>query len=201
MAHDDSSAAYASLTRMQQDFVEYYLVSLNATEAAIKAGFSEKTARAQASKLLTKVNIKAVIEERRKIKMEEIHLEQDKVLAEVAAILFARLDEVIFWSSDAVSFKELEDIPMHARKAIKKITVRTVTRTNDGGESSETTRTVEMHDKVRAAEFMGKYFGLTTGDKGGGDGDADGVRPGDSAARGRRILDSIRAMRGAVRSS
>jgi phage terminase small subunit len=197
----NGKSPYDLLTPMQQDFVNYYLISLNATEAAEKAGFSAKTARQKGSQLLSKVNIQAAIEEERKKKAAQLAIEQDNVLLEVASILHARLDDVVEWSAESITFKELEDIPMHARKAIKKITVKTVTRTNDSGETSETTRTVEMHDKVRAAEFMGKYFGLTTGDKGNGGDNASGANPGDSSARGRRILDAVRRMSGTLRKA
>ena len=51
--------AKATLNDQQIAFCEHYVVSLNATQAAIDAGYSEKTARQQGSRLLTNVNIKA----------------------------------------------------------------------------------------------------------------------------------------------
>ena len=192
---EDKSKAYASLTPKQQDFVEYYLVSLNATEAATRAGYSPATADVQGSKLLRNPKVMAVIEERRKAKAEEIHLEQDAVLAEVAAILFTRIDEVCDWSSgDEMIVKNLDDIPVHARKAIKKITKKKSRRENDTSSNEEWVWAVEMHDKMRAAEFMGRYFGMLES-KGDGDAGKPGTAPGAAAARGRRILDSIRAVR------
>lgn len=54
-----------SLTAKQQRFAEEYLIDLNATQAAIRAGYSERTARSQGQRLLTYVDIAAVIEKGR----------------------------------------------------------------------------------------------------------------------------------------
>jgi phage terminase small subunit len=54
-----------TLTLKQQRFCEEYLIDLNATQAAIRAGYSERTARSQGQRLLTYVDIAAVIEKGR----------------------------------------------------------------------------------------------------------------------------------------
>lgn len=52
------------LSEKQKKFVDYYCASGNATQAATKAGYSEKTARSQGQRMLTNVDIKAAIEKR-----------------------------------------------------------------------------------------------------------------------------------------
>lgn len=52
----------ATLTAKQEMFVKEYLIDLNATQAAIRAGYSEKTANEQASRLLANVNIQEVVQ-------------------------------------------------------------------------------------------------------------------------------------------
>lgn len=68
------------LTPKQQRFVEEYLVDLNATQAAIRAGYSAKTARAQGAENLTKPDIAAAIESAQKNRSKRVELTQDWVL-------------------------------------------------------------------------------------------------------------------------
>ncbi|MCY3553721.1 MAG: terminase small subunit [Gemmatimonadetes bacterium] len=68
------------LTKKQQAFVQEYLVDLNATRAAIDAGYSEKTARSIASENLTKPNIQAALIEAQKERSERTQIDQDFVL-------------------------------------------------------------------------------------------------------------------------
>lgn len=67
-------------TERQQRFIDEYLVDLNATQAAIRAGYSERTASAQASRLLTNVNIRARIEELKKTRADRLNLDAYWVL-------------------------------------------------------------------------------------------------------------------------
>lgn len=75
------------LSTKQRLFVENYLVSPNATQAAIKAGYSEKTARSQGQRLLTNVDIAKLLEKR----VEDAAMSADEWLSEVA--LLARTAE------------------------------------------------------------------------------------------------------------
>ncbi len=68
------------LNKRQKRFADEYVITLNATDSAIKAGYSPKTARTQGSFLLTNVNIKAYIEARMKEKDDRLIADQDEVL-------------------------------------------------------------------------------------------------------------------------
>lgn len=68
------------LTVKQKLFVDEYLVDLNATQAAIRAGYSKKTARSQGQRMLTKVDIQQAINERMEEKKSNIIMKQDEVL-------------------------------------------------------------------------------------------------------------------------
>ena len=76
-----------ALNDKQQRFCDEYLVDLNATHAAIKAGYSEKTAKVQGSRLLTNANVKAYIAERMEEKESELIASQDEVLRYLTAVL------------------------------------------------------------------------------------------------------------------
>ena len=76
----------SKLTQKQQCFINEYLVDLNATQAAIRAGYSEKTAKSVGSENLTKPDIQRAIQEA--ISKREIRTEitQDKVLSDIEDI-------------------------------------------------------------------------------------------------------------------
>lgn len=75
-----------SLTPRQARFVAEYLVDLNATQAAIRAQYSAKTAAEQAARLLTNVNVKQAIEEGRAKLMQRVELTQEQVLRDLEAV-------------------------------------------------------------------------------------------------------------------
>lgn len=81
----------AGLTDKQQRFVDEYLIDLNATQAAIRAGYSEKTARSIGQRLLTNVDIQKAIEEAQSKRAERTEITQDMVLQELAKIGFSNM--------------------------------------------------------------------------------------------------------------
>ncbi len=68
------------LTDRQQQFCDEYMIDLNATQAAIRAGYSAKTANEQAARLLAKVSIKKYIDERRAAQTKRTEIEADWIL-------------------------------------------------------------------------------------------------------------------------
>lgn len=75
-----------ALTAKQEAFVAEYLIDLNATQAAIRAGYSVNTARAISSEILAKPDIQAEIAAAMKARAERTEITQDKVLADVEKI-------------------------------------------------------------------------------------------------------------------
>lgn len=70
----------SKLNPRQQQFVREYIIDLNATQAAIRAGYSEKSARAVASRLLTDANISTAVEQAKAARAEKTGISQDYVL-------------------------------------------------------------------------------------------------------------------------
>ncbi|MCT8517324.1 terminase small subunit [Glaesserella parasuis] len=77
----------SKLTDKQQRFVEEYLIDLNATQAAIRAGYSEKTARSIGQRLLTFVDIQEAIQEAQNKRAERVNVTQDDVLKGLLEII------------------------------------------------------------------------------------------------------------------
>lgn len=83
------------LTPKQQRFVDEYLVDLNGTQAAIRAGYSPGTARQMAAENLSKPYIELAIAEARKAQQERTSINADRVLQEIAAIALADSRELV----------------------------------------------------------------------------------------------------------
>lgn len=88
-----------ALNEMQQAFADYYLKASNATEAAKKAGYSEKTAYSQGQRLLKNVEVKAYIEER---------------LAEIKGERIATIDEVMQFYTSVMRGEEKDQFGLDA---------------------------------------------------------------------------------------
>ncbi|MGO4840156.1 terminase small subunit, partial [Rhizobiaceae sp. 2RAB30] len=74
------------LTPKQARFVEEYLIDLNATQAAIRAGYSQRYANDQAAQLLTKPQIRAAIDRKKVSRSERTEVTSDRVLREIASM-------------------------------------------------------------------------------------------------------------------
>lgn len=85
----------AALEPRQQRFVQEYLVDLNATQAAIRAGYSEKSARQMGTENLSKPSIQAAISQAQKDRAERIGITADRALQEVWNIATADMRELV----------------------------------------------------------------------------------------------------------
>lgn len=98
-----------ALTDKQKRFCEEYLIDLNATQAAIRAGYSEKTANEQGSQNLAKLSIQEYIAEIRQKMMEESGITKEKVLAEYQKLAFYDIREAFDDEGNLLKVKDLTD--------------------------------------------------------------------------------------------
>jgi phage terminase small subunit len=98
-----------ALTPKQKLFVQHYIIELNATKAAIAAGYSKKTATEAGSRLLRNVHVSAEIEKRAEKRSEKLGITAERVLAEIAKLAF--MDPRKFFNSDSSpkQIAELDD--------------------------------------------------------------------------------------------
>lgn len=142
----------AKLTAKQEMFVQEYLIDLNATQAAIRAGYSTATAKEIGCKLLTKVNIRACIDAALAERSKRTGINQDRVIQELARIGF-------FKATDAVNVNKAtlkEDISEDDAAVIASVKVKTVS--GDAFDSTE--REIKFADKLKALELLGKHLGM-----------------------------------------
>ena len=97
------------LTPKQQKFVEEYLIDLNATQAAIRAGYSAKRANAIAHKLLTKADIQMEIQERRSKLSEKSGVDQDRIILEMKRLALFDVRSLFNPDGTPIPIKELSD--------------------------------------------------------------------------------------------
>lgn len=163
-----------ALTPKQQRFCDEYLIDLNATQAAIRAGYSEKTAYRTGADNLRKPQIEEYIAKRQKELSRSTEITQERVIKELALIAFSNnadyahvvekkmkaevggalvdvLDEdgkpVMYRTVEPVLTEELTEEQKRALAVIKK-----------GREGLE----VKSCDKVKALELLGKHLGIFT---------------------------------------
>ena len=143
------------LTPKQRRFIDEYLIDLNATQAAIRAGYSEKTAYSIGVQLLKKLEIQVEIQKRRNRLQSKLEITQERVLQELAAIAFANgADYAKVVNSGLLPTVEMiptNELPPEKLPAIAGI------KANQYGVE------VKLHDKVKALELLGKYLGTFDG--------------------------------------
>ena len=100
-----------SLTPKQQRFAEEYLIDLNATQAAIRAGYSENTAEVQGCRLLSKAKVREAVDVALKTRSERTELTQDWVLSELQNVRTAAMKA----GNLAAANKSLELLGRHLR--------------------------------------------------------------------------------------
>lgn len=96
---------HAQTAPKQRRFVEEYLVDLNATQAAIRAGYSRKTAASIGEENLRKPEIQAAIKAAMTARQERTEITQDRVIAELAKIAFGDSRNVMSRGSSGVELK------------------------------------------------------------------------------------------------
>ena len=137
------------LTDKQKRFCEDYLIDLNATQAAIRAGYKEKTAYAQGQRLLKKVEAQDYLQKLMNERSQRTEITADRVLAELAAIAFSDRTELAQVDEDGmVTFTPTEQLGDNAKKTIA------------GIENGKYGTKVTTYDKVKALELIGKHLGL-----------------------------------------
>ena len=141
------------MSRKQDRFVEEYLIDLNGTQAAIRAGYSPKTANEQAARLLANVSIREKISKAMAERSRRTGINQDRVLIELAKIALVNPKHLIDFKNAAV----LEAATEEDMAAIASVKVKTIP--GKGGENG-IEREVKLYDKLRALELVGKHLGM-----------------------------------------
>lgn len=143
------------MTDKQKVFCQEYLIDLNATQAAIRAGYSVKTANEQGARLLANVSVGREIERLKAERSRRTGITADRVLQELARIGFVNPADVI--DSEDATVRDGANADDMAAIASVKVKVIPGKYGENGFE-----REIRLHDKVKALELMGKHLGMFT---------------------------------------
>ncbi|WP_278549564.1 terminase small subunit [Cloacibacillus evryensis] len=140
------------LTAMQRLFVAEYLVDLNATQAAIRAGYSKKSAYRIGADLLHKTSVAEAIAAAMKEREKRTNITQDRVLNEIAKVAFGDMRNVMSWGPEGVRLKDSKGISADAAAFVSEVSE---TVTENGG-----TVRLKVNDKLKALELLGRHLGV-----------------------------------------
>jgi len=150
------------LTAKQQRFVDEYLVDLNASAAARRAGYSAKTATVIAAENLTKPNVAAAITSAMKARGDRTHITQDRVLRELERIAFFDIRRL--YNADG-TLKRPDQLDDEAAAVLAGVDVaEQMTYSADGdGELTATpmlTKKAKVFDKMAALTLAMRHLGM-----------------------------------------
>ena len=141
----------AKLTVKQQCFVSEYPIDLNATQAAIRAGYSAKTADQQGSRMLANVKVQQAIAEAMAERSKRTGVNQDRVVLELAKIAFVKMTDIV--NDEGEIRPDATDDDLACIESVKY-------KRSDSDTGSSEEREVKIASKLKALELLGKHLGM-----------------------------------------
>ena len=145
------------LTDKQQRFCDEYLIDLNATQAAIRAGYSKNTAAVIAAENLIKPNIQNYLAEAKKRLSDRNENLADQVVEELKKIGFCNIQDYLESGNVIKDLTTIERQIAAAVSSVKKSVTDFGTIENPG---TKTVVEFKLHDKISALEKLGRYSGI-----------------------------------------
>ena len=148
----------ANLNPKQQRFCEEYIIDLNATQAAIRAGYSKKTADSQASRLLTNVKVKEYICVLQQKIQNKTGITAERVLNELAKIAFFDVRKIHDSNGQLLPIQDIDDDSAAGIAGLE-----SYEETANKGEETFTSgivRKIKIADKRGALNDLGRHLGI-----------------------------------------
>lgn len=142
------------LTDKQQKFVEEYLIDLNATQAAIRAGYSVNNADKIGSELLGKTRVAEAVSISMAERSRRTGISADRIINELAKIAFVNPADIINFDEATIKDTATKD----DTATINSVKVKIIP-TEEG---NITEREVKLYDKTKALELLGRHLGMFT---------------------------------------
>lgn len=150
----------AELNDKQKRFCEEYLIDLNATQAAIRAGYSQKTAGQIGEQNLKKLEIQEYLQKRKQELQEVTGITQKRVLEEYAKIAFVDIRK--FYNQDG-ALKAITDLDDDAAGALAGVEVyeeKVSDPDADENVVAGSTKKIKTYDKVKALDSLARHLGM-----------------------------------------
>jgi phage terminase small subunit len=159
------------LTDRQRRFVEEYLVDCNAKKAALRSGYSERSAKQAGARLRALPHVRRAIETAMAARSDRVGVTQDRVVLELARLAFADMRDFATWGEGGVRLRPSEELTEEQAACVSEIV-----------ETPGKGVRVKLHGKTQALAALARHLGATEGRKakgaaGNDDEPADGTRP------------------------
>ena len=138
------------MTPRHRRFIEEYLVDLNASQAARRVGYTEKSCRNMGSQLLKRPDVKAAVEAALEERGRSMRVTSARVLLELARVAFADPTRIAEWGPAGLTLRPHDTLSPDDRAAIQEIVAFP-----DGGPTR-----IRLHDKQRALALLARHLGL-----------------------------------------
>lgn len=143
-----------TLTERQKRFCQEYVKDLNGAQAAIRAGYSKRTAKEQAVRLLTNINLQKYIYHLMKKREKRVEITQDRVLLEIARLAFSDPRKAFDGNGNLLPVQEWPDEVAASISSIK------IVETKDNNGKKSYVKEVKFWDKGKQIELAGKHLGM-----------------------------------------
>lgn len=148
------------LTAKQELFCNEYLIDLNATQAAIRAGYSVDTASEMGYENLNKPHLQTLISELKVIRLKRCEITQDNVLRELAKISFADIRNFYDHDGNIRRPHELDDNSAAALASIDVDEIKEYNRDTGIRDVVGITKKIKLHSKTTALDLLGRHLGI-----------------------------------------
>ena len=151
----------AKITKKNEVFCEEYLIDLNATQAAIRAGYSPNAAGSIGSELLKKPEIRARIDQAMAERSKRTGINADRVLRELGRIAFLNPKDVIdLNTAEVLDTANDDDLAVIAGVKVKYVPHKDFDEDGEPVIEQAIEREVKMADKLKALELCGRHLGM-----------------------------------------
>jgi phage terminase small subunit len=157
------------LTPKQARFVEEYLIDLNATQAATRAGYSPRSAEVEGCRLLKNAKVAVMVQTAIAERSARTEITADRVLKELAKLGFADLRKAVIWRANVTGMVEGDDGAQRLAVTNEvqlidsdKLDDDTAAAISEVGQDSRGGLKIKMHDKRGALESIGRHLGMFT---------------------------------------
>lgn len=140
------------LSEQERRFADQYMIDLNATQAAIRAGYSPDSAHVTGSRVLNRARVQEYLEKRKADRRKRLEVSQDRVVKEYAVIAFANLASLIDLNTMSLSILDWENLDPIEKAAVQEVSVYPT----ENGDRVK----IKLYDKLKALSKLADHLGI-----------------------------------------
>jgi len=149
------------LTPRQLKFIDEYMIDLNATQAAIRAGYAKRSAHVMGVKTLEIPYVKAALKAAMAKQSARTHITADQVVKELAKVALSDIKDFVTIKDGNVQANSLDALQEGKSRVIKKLRARRAVRFGSDGERiPEIEYEYELYDKIKSLELLARHLGI-----------------------------------------